>query len=311
MHAETQQGRGLWHGWIGVAALTAAAATVAVMAIPAGAADVDGAADPPAQLELTGVVRDFRERTARGGHPDFEREPDYGFRHYMGNIADRLGDDGRPVFTGAGFLVDEQWTDAAGKPIYYGLFDSGRGDSAGRQGPASTGGVDSAESFNAWFRDTPGVNLSSALTLKLTRSASDSYVFDDKLDPLYRNKGGFFPIDGALFGNPGGSPNHNFHFTFELHTRFTYDAAAHQMFKFVGDDDVWVFIDGNLVIDIGGVHPAVEQYVQLDRLGLKDGGTYTLDFFFAERHRTQSNFRIETNLQLETAVQPTITAGYD
>jgi fibro-slime domain-containing protein len=65
------------------------------------------------------------------------------------------------------------------------------------------------------------------------------------------------------------------------------------------------------VIDLGGVHGAVEQEVQLNRLGLVDGQEYDLDFFFAERHRTQSNFKITTNLLLSNTVLPTISNAYD
>ncbi|MHC4589343.1 MAG: fibro-slime domain-containing protein, partial [Planctomycetota bacterium] len=118
---------------------------------------------------------------------------------------------------------------------------------------------------------------------------------------------GFFPLEDQLYGNPGGWPDRNFHFTFELHGEFVYDADGGQIFKFVGDDDVWVFINDELVIDLGGVHSAVEQYIDLDRMGLEDGETYDLAFFFAERHRTQSNFRIVTNLPLESVVPPTIS----
>ena len=46
-------------------------------------------------------------------------------------------------------------------------------------------------------------------------------------------------------------------------------------------------------------------------MGLDDGETYDLAFFFAERHRTQSNFRIVTNLPLESVVPPTISAIFD
>lgn len=265
----------------------------------------------PAYIDLTGVVRDFREKTVNGGHPDFEQKPDYGFGHYMGNIAESLDADGKPQFVGGGFHVEKQWTDKKGNPIYYKYYSAARGDIVGKAGKTSAGGIQSPLKFKQWFRDAPGVNLSRPLALKLIRSKSGSYVFDDKTDPLYKSKGGFFPIDDQLLGNPGGSPKHNFHFTYELHTEFTYDNAANQMFKFIGDDDVWVYINGKLVIDIGGVHAAVEQYVELNRLGLKDGETYTLDFFFAERHRTQSNFRIETNLKLQNKGVPTITAGYD
>lgn len=271
-----------------------------------------GAGDPtPEYVELTGVVRDFLERTAPGGHPDFEVTPDHGYKLYEGNVAPYLGANRKPVFTGDGARVDQQWRDSQNRPICYLVYDPARGDHPGTWGPADTGGIESAESFNQWYRDVPGVNMSKLLTLKLVRQDDGSYVFDDDRDPLYDALGGFFPIEGQLLGNPGGSPDRNFHFTYELHTLFTYDEGAGHIFRFTGDDDVWVFIDGRLVIDLGGVHSAKDQVVELDRLGLEDGETYTLDFFFAERHRTQSNFRITTNLNLKSTGVPTVSAIFD
>jgi len=267
--------------------------------------------DPPETLELTGVVRDFKERTVQGGHPDFERQPDGGFKHYSGNVEEDLGEDGRPVYTGEGYYVRRQWKDSSNKPICWTVYDKQLGDKKGRKGGSDSGGIQSAATFDQWYRDVPGVNISMPLTLTFDRQNDGSYVFDDKTDPNFSQLGGFFPIDDELFGNPGGSPDHNFHFTFELHTEFTYDAGQDNHFKFTGDDDVWVFVNGKLVIDIGGVHPAVNQTIDLDRLGLTDGETYNLDFFFAERHRTQSNFRIVTNLLLETSRVPPMTAAYD
>jgi len=184
-------------------------------------------------------------------------------------------------------------------------------DSAGEVGADDTGGVESAESFQQWYNDVPGVNMSKQLLLRFQKQDDGTFVFDDTLDPEYSEIGGFFPIDNDLYGNSGGSPDHNYHFTFELHTQFTYDADADQMFKFVGDDDVWVFVDGKLAIDLGGVHAATEQYIDLNRMGLQDGEEYSLDFFFAERHRTESNFRIETNLDLESLPIPSVSATFD
>ena len=68
-----------------------------------------------------------------------------------------------------------------------------------------------------------GVNMSKPLTLDFVRQDDGSYVFDDKEDELYQSLGGFFPIEGDLLGNSDGTPDRNFHFTFELHTTFTYD----------------------------------------------------------------------------------------
>ena len=98
---------------------------------------------------------------------------------------------------------------------------------------------------------------------------------------------------------------------FEVHTQFQYDAAAGQSFKFTGTDTVWLFIDGNLVNDLIGVHASHDQYVDVDRLGLSDGEWYALDFFFAQRYMPQSHFRIETNIILESLPISTISAVFD
>jgi fibro-slime domain-containing protein len=106
----------------------------------------------------------------------------------------------------------------------------------------------------------------------------------------------FFPIDGQLFGNE--TNPHNYHFTYEIHTRFAYNPG--DVFRFTGDDDLWVFINGRLGIDLGGVHAPESAEINLDAqattLGIEPGKSYDLDFFFAERHTTQSTFRIDTTL---------------
>ncbi len=267
----------------------------------------------PEELRLAGVVRDFRERSEQGGHIDFEWRPRGGFGLYEGMVEDELGQDRKPVFKSTGRKVGTQWKDHRGRPIIFPkpYIEQRHGDEQGRI-KGGDGAMNSAEYFRQWFKDIPGVNASRSLALVFhLRENSNVYVFDDKLDDLYRSLGGFFPINGELYGNSAGE-NKNFHFTFEMNTVFEYEAGSHQMFKFTGDDDVWVFIDGKLVIDLGGVHAATSQTIELDRLDwLEDGETYTLDFFFAERHRTQSNFRIETTLQLAKVSLPITTALYD
>ncbi|TVQ62939.1 MAG: fibro-slime domain-containing protein [Phycisphaerales bacterium] len=280
-------------------------------------ADQSGISDaaPPAQIVLTGVVRDFR-----ADHPDFQRMS----RNAAGSTAgglyarmvqDELGPDGKPVFRSKGYRVTSQWRNAAGKSIlpfaqdkpYYDVLPS---DQMGATEPLGDA-VESAQTFHQWYRDVPGVNMSKQIPITLVRNAeTGTYVFDDRTDPHYAQLGGFFPINDDLYGNY--ENNRNYHFTFELDTTFTYHAGQNQTFTFDGDDDVWVFIDGKLVIDLGGLHNRMEQTVELDRLNwLEDGRSYSLKFFFAERHTSDSNFRMETNMDLRNARLPMTAALYD
>jgi len=85
------------------------------------------------------------------------------------------------------------------------------------------------------------------------------------------NNQSFFLLDGKGYGDEGkrdGAGNlHNFSFTMEIHTTFTYYGG--EVFRFTGDDDVWAFINGQLAMDIGGVHSARSDSIILDNAATK------------------------------------------
>jgi fibro-slime domain-containing protein len=148
--------------------------------------------------------------------------------------------------------------------------------------------------FDHWYRDVPGTNQTFPFSFSLTQNGN-VYTYDN---------GQFFPIDGKGFGDEGLA--NNFHFTFELHTEFVYKGG--EVFTFIGDDDLWTFINGKLAIDLGGVHPSQTGSVDLDakatELGLQQGKTYALDVFQAERHTSESHFRIDTSLEFTSCGEP-------
>ena len=209
---------------------------------------------------LTGLVRDFKAKEEKGGHPDFEAFS--GADASVGIVQDMLGKDQKPVYK-----------PAADMPL------------VSMYGQQTT----NKARYDEWYRNTDDVNEAIEFTVPLTMGANGVASYDN---------GAFFPIDGKGFGNYKNT-GHNFGFTFELHTTFAYQGG--EVFTFTGDDDLWVFVNGHLGIDLGGLHPERSRSIDLDTVakdfGLQIGKTYPLDLFHAERHTNASHFRVETSIQ--------------
>lgn len=213
---------------------------------------------------MVGIVRDFRGSNEPDGHPDFESFE--GKKPTTGLLADDLGADSKPIYASRCEAMPDRML------CPYGQMTT------------------SKEAFDQWYRSTPGVNDPYIVYLKFAKNG-DVYTFQSD---------SFFPLDPV---NPGGTGtgkknNHDFGFTTELHVEFLYQGG--EQFTFTGDDNLWVFVNGKLAIDLGGLHPPASGKLDLDadatKLGLEIGHTYPLDLFHAERHTNASNFRVDTTL---------------
>ncbi len=232
------------------------------------------------QVEVVLQIRDFNQ-----SHPDFQStllqsHPLIGNGATPGMVLSSLDADGNPE---------------ANPDHLANGFTDGQGQM-----------ITSESDFAQWYRDVPGINTLIRRTITMDWDESTGvYVYERS----HSNSDGFFPIDGEGFGETmsWGGLDHNYHFTTEIEMPFLYTDPASRagmpmIFEFSGDDDLWVFLNGELILDIGGVHPAVSASVNIDDLatahGLNHGEMNVLKVFHAERMWAHSNFKIQTSILL-------------
>lgn len=102
----------------------------------------------------------------------------------------------------------------------------------------------------------------------------------------------------------------DYNFSMEGHGQFVFNTEDNLYFTFEGDDDVYLFINNKMVMDIGAAHSITKSTFNLNdyikECGLKDGEMYDFDFYYMERHSYGSNIRIETNIDVTSKYIDTV-----
>jgi|GEM_PF-1932030 len=269
--------------------------------IEPGATCVNAAAPLPPYLDVPAIYRDFDTFGGPATSPDFQ----FGGGGLLDSIPHKPGGTGGGCAAGVAQGIPQVGLSSVDRePVLL--------------NPLTC--ILNAASYATWYHDAPNNKVILGKFLRLGAVAPvGTYRFDSAADPAYNLPnincgnavptqtcaayGGFFPINGLGFGNQTNGKNYSF--TSEVRFPFTYTGG--EVLSFVGDDDLWVWIGGRKVVDIGNPHVPATGTVTLNLAGsvsvppsatavppitLTVGQTYEIAVFQAERNSTGSNYKL-------------------
>jgi fibro-slime domain-containing protein len=222
------------------------------------------------------VYRDFLSQEMPNGHPNFGAGVSGGV--VTGMVQALLGSDRKPVMAPS---------------------------------PPQNAFLTTAADFAQWYHDSPrGMLVPDTITLAQQPDGTFVYDHSEKwsdVAPVGWITPPFFPLDGRGWATPPNGPEtnlgdcdsdhvkHNYSFTSEV--RYWFEYGGGETLQFIGDDDVWVFVNAQLAVDLGGTHGASPGSVTLDaagatKFGLTAGRIYEIAVFQAERHVCGSSYKL-------------------
>lgn len=212
------------------------------------------------------------------------------------------------------YLVLSKGTTTDGRETY--IFDAGFSNSADANSASSSVEYDTA---NGTIRNTSAAGKTEFCYEG--NAWTTFYPFLPIVDGSGNNTNGvtttpYFLDPGVQETNTnlGNYVNRNFNFALVSEGEFVYHEEDNLFFDFEGDDDVYLFINNKLVMDIGGAHSISKETVELNDykndLSLKDGEIYSFKFFYLERHGYGANMRINTNIRVTDPKMTTEKSAY-